>query len=196
MLSLLSSRSVISRSEWVPFVALMVLMVVTRSVHSFSFVLSDASWAIFFMGGYFFMAALPLFFVFYLLSVAIDVSVLSWSAVSAVCLSPGYLALIPAYASLWFSGRLFARYLPSTFDVAKLLLAVLIMMAGISACFVISNAGYYAGAYLDQLTVLEYIQRVAVYYPLYVVTSVAYIAAILGVHFVWQMASAKLRVSQ
>ena len=85
------------------------LMILTRS-HHFASVhnLADASWAIFFLAGAYLRSAWPLLG-FFALSWWLDFAAYTWGGVSDFCITPAYVFLLPAYASLWLAGRWYAK---------------------------------------------------------------------------------------
>ncbi|CAB1368358.1 conserved membrane protein of unknown function [Denitratisoma oestradiolicum] len=82
------------------------LMVLTRG-HHFPLlrnIVPGASWAVFFLAGMYLNAPLALAG-FLGLAVGIDYAAIEWGGTRAFCVSPAYIALLPAYASLWLAGR-------------------------------------------------------------------------------------------
>src|ERR1043166_1758123 len=91
---------------------LVLLMAATRSNHfpTISNMLPDASWAIFFMAGFYLRT--PWMLALLLGEAAlVDCIAIGWAGVSDFCVSPAYIALLPAYSALWSAGRWYAgRY--------------------------------------------------------------------------------------
>jgi len=138
------------------FLLLGLVMVATRS-HHFN-ALPDASWAVFFLAGFYlskgkpeepvtlaggsFRWAFPLLMA---LAVAIDYAVISAQGIdfwSHYCVSPAYWFLVPSYAALWFGGAwLRARYRGLHLREGALL--VVSVMLAASLCYLISNGSFY-----------------------------------------------------
>ena len=90
---------------------LALVMVATRANHFAA--IPDASWAVFFVGGFYLRHftkwAFPLLMA---LAVVIDYVVITAQGInfwSHYCVSPGYWMLVPAYFSLWFGGMWLAK---------------------------------------------------------------------------------------
>ena len=138
------------------FLLLGLVMVATRSHHFGP--LPDASWAMFFIAGFYlspgkpqqpvtlaggaFRWAFPLLMV---LAIAVDYAVISAQGLdfwSHYCVSPAYWFLVPSYAVLWFGGAwLRARYRGLHAREGALLVASAIVAAG--ACYLVSNGSFY-----------------------------------------------------
>ena len=153
--------------------ALVVLMVLTRFGHFGELSrLPDASWAVFFVGGLLLREARA-FAAFFGLAWIVDLASFA-SGTPVDCFSLAYLFLVPAYGLLWFAGRRAASWLqPSgasdgtvaTRPVAAVTVS-LALAAGVTAAFVVSNAGFWAfGAGFSPMGATEYAARVAGYLP-------------------------------
>ena len=90
------------------FAAFATFMVATR-FHHFGDVLHlpDASMALFFLGGLYLRKHWQ-FAAFIALAVVIDWIAIEHAGVSDFCVTPAYSFLLPAYAVLWYGGRLYA----------------------------------------------------------------------------------------
>jgi hypothetical protein len=164
---------------------LILLMLVTRYHHFGSVLhLADASWAIFFAGG-FYLRSMKLFGAFLAAAAGIDYFAITQGGVSNYCISPAYGFLAPAYAALWLGGRSYQRYYrfkwPSLFPLAAT------TIISVSVCFLISNGAFYmlSGKFSDS-NLTEYISRVMLFYPLYLKTTIGYIAALGVVHALFE----------
>ena len=125
------------------FLLLSLVMTTTRLPDVWTFVhLQDASWAIFFLGGFYLRRewkwALPL-----LLAEAVAID---WFAVSAigvrnVCLTAAYWFLIPAYGALWLGGAWAAKH--DARNLRTLALLTLSLFVSVNLCYLISNASFY-----------------------------------------------------
>lgn len=160
------------------FTALAALMVATRFHHfGDALHLPDASMAVFFLGGLWLRRHLG-FFAFLVLAVAID-----WIAIQAqgksffehYCVTPSYAFLPLAYAALWYGGRWYAERLQAT--PRALLGALGVGLIAASVSFLISNGAFYwlGGRYEDP-NVSQYLSRLWLWGPLFVRTTLSYIA--------------------
>ena len=146
-------------------VALVALMIATRGHHfpSVKNVLPSASWAVFFLAGVYLR---PAWVLGGLLGggALLDSAAINWQGVSDFCVSPAYMALIPAYGALWVCGRWFAgRYRYHATALVTLAAAALV---GTVACELISSGSFYffSGRFVDT-TAAEYGARLVTYLP-------------------------------
>ena len=162
---------------------LLLAMVLTRG--NITTHLQDASWAIFFMVGFYLNGktlgryAFPLFF---LVALVIDLVVIDViNGGTHYCFTPSYPFLIPSYLAMWSAGRWFANnYQESALGLFKFVAAAFI---GTLTCFLISNLGFYffAGKF-EVMSLAEYSQAVAKYLPGYLKTTGIYLSFIGLVH--------------
>ena len=120
------------------------VMAATR-LHHFATV-PDASWAVFFVGGFYLHRwtrwAFPLLMA---LAVAIDWAVISGQGMdffAHYCMSAAYWFLVPAYFTLWFGGMLVRR---SYSDANGKSLAVLVasLFGAVVVCHLLSQGSFY-----------------------------------------------------
>lgn len=123
---------------------LALVMIGTR-VNHFAAV-PDASWAVFFLGGFYLRGiarwAFPLLAG---LAVAIDYYVISRSGLSFwnhYCVSLGYWFLVPAYLSLWLGGAWLHRHYRGL-DLRSLGALSVSFLVAVSLCFAISESSFY-----------------------------------------------------
>jgi len=166
---------------------LLVAMILTRG--NITAHLQDASWAIFFMVGFYLRGgalgryAFPLFF---LVAFVIDLVVIdAVNGGTHYCFTPSYPFLIPSYFAMWFAGRWLASSFAnssheSVIDVFKFVAAAFV---GTVACFFISNLGFYffAGKF-EVMSITEYAQAVAKYLPGYLKTTGIYLGFVGLIH--------------
>jgi len=146
--------------------------------------LQDASWAIFFLVGFYLRGsslsryAFPLFF---LAAFAIDLVVIDAQGGTHYCFTPSYPFLIPSYAAMWFAGRWFAgNYQENSIGLMKFVGAALL---GTVACFLISNLGfYYFAGKFETMSLMQYAQSVAKYLPAYLTTTGLYLGFVAILH--------------
>jgi len=105
-------------------------------------VLPDASWAVFFLGG-FILGSRYLFALFMALAVAVDYIATQHLGVSSYCLSRAYLFVLPAYATLWWGGYRSARHWQRAESLRSCARLGITLVAAVSLCFLISNASFY-----------------------------------------------------
>ena len=131
------------------FAVLALLMAVTREHHSVLHhfdVLPDASWAIFFLAGFWLRGAgrwaFPLLMAE---AVLIDYLVISGQGLdfwSHYCVSVAYWFLIPSYFSLWLGGSWLAKR-QNGLSLKTLGLGVAALLISWCACYLISNGSFY-----------------------------------------------------
>lgn len=160
---------------------LVLLMIVTRGHHFGSLHnLPGASWAIFFLAGLYLRSARPLLG-FFALSWWLDFAAYTWGGTSGFCLTPAYIFLLPAYASLWLAGRWFANQYQ--FAWRTLMPLSLSIMAGLTLCELFSSGGFYffSGRF-EETTFIEFGQRLIKFFPLYIESFLFYIGIAVVTH--------------
>lgn len=164
------------------FAAFAALMVATRFHHfGTALHLPDASMALFFLGGLYLRRHWQ-FAVFIALAVAIDWIAIEHAGVSDFCVTPAYSFLLPAYAVLWYGGRLYADRLQAA-SWRSMAGAAAVALAGASLSFAISNGAFYwlGGRYADP-HFAEYVARAWQWGPLFVRTTMTYVVVALSLH--------------
>lgn len=145
-------------------VALALLMTATRGQHFASIdALPSASWAVFFLAGVL-LRPLWVFGALFALASVLDVSAMQSGSIRDWCLSPAYWVLLPAYASLWGAGRLYARLHRERLQTLAPLAAYLAL--GALLAYSCSGGGFYffSGHY-QAPTLAGFGARVLEYYP-------------------------------
>ena len=168
------------------FVVFAAFMVATR-YHHFGDVLHlpDASMALFFLGGLFLSTRTGAdhlrFAALMALAVGIDVVSVGFAGVSDHCVTPSYAALLPAYAVLWYGGRLCSDRLRVGWGPMLGVAAAGLACAALS--FAISNGAFYwlGGRYAEP-NMAQYLARAWQWGPLFVRTTLAWIAGALVLH--------------
>ncbi|MEK0266905.1 hypothetical protein QT383_12655 [Stenotrophomonas rhizophila] len=123
---------------------LVLLMAATRVNHFAA--IPDASWAVFFIGGFYLRAwtrwAFPLLMA---LAVLVDWIVIRRSGLDFwqhYCVSPGYWMLLPAYFAMWSGGMaLRGGYHGATW--AALGKGALLLVAAVAVCHLFAQGGFY-----------------------------------------------------
>ncbi|MGV6857977.1 MAG: hypothetical protein ACWA5X_03300 [bacterium] len=170
-------------SELAVAIVLVALMVATRFHHFGSALhLPDASWAIFFVGG-FYLRRTSIMAVFIALAGLIDYFAITQLGTSAYCITPAYAFLVPTYAVLWFGGVWFSgAYKPRLSSLLPLVLSVVVSTV---AAFVISNVAFYLlGDQFADMSATEYASRVGGYLGGFLSSTLGYVAVAALVHWV------------
>ncbi len=155
-------------------ITLIATMVLTR-FHHFGDVLHlpDASLAVFFFAG-FYRKKMLLGFLLALAAVIDYVAIANGT--SGWCVTPAYAFLIPTYAAMWLGGRFCVTSAASKVtEQAFWVKAVGLLCLATATAFVISNGSFYlfSERYSD-LSWLQYLDRVALYFPLYFGSTLIY----------------------
>lgn len=157
---------------------LIALMALTRFHHfGDAFSLPDASLAVFFLAGLGFARRWWLLGFLMLEAAVIDYVAITHFNVSAFCVSPAYVFLIPAYAVMWFAGSFCEKF--KNLTASEILSSMGVMLLAASTSFFISSGSFYflSGRYPDS-SWLQFIDRVVKYYPAHTSTALCY--AVLG----------------
>lgn len=163
-----------------PFAAAMAALMIATRFHHFGTALHlpDASMALFFLGGLWLRRHLA-FVVFMALAVGLDWISVSYAGVSNFCVTPAYAFLLPAYAVLWCAGRAWSARMSAT--PAALAGAFAVALAAASVSFAISNGSFYwLGGRYAHPNLSEYLARLWQWGPLFVRTTLAYVAVALA----------------
>jgi hypothetical protein len=161
------------QADYLP-IPLIAVMILTRFHHfGDALHLPDASLAVFFFAGFYRKKMLLGFLL--VLAALIDYLAIS-NGTSGWCVTPAYAFLIPTYAVMWFAGRYCSNL--GTAKVTELNFsagAMGLLALATSLAFIISNGSFYlfSGRYSD-LSWLQYFERVAHYYPLYMGSTLVY----------------------
>ena len=178
------SNKISSKSQYIIGAVLLALMIITRS--NISAHLQDASWAIFFLVGFYLRDSSLVrlgFPVFFLAAFAIDLAVIDAVGGVHYCFTPAYPFLIRAYASLWFAGKWFGgNYQENVGGFFKLIVTATV---AVSVCFVISNAGFYFFSdKFETMSLSHYANSVAKYLPAYLKTTAIYLGFATLLHVI------------
>jgi len=160
---------------------LVAVMIATRFKHfGDALHLPDASMAVFFLGGLY-LRRHAVFIAMVLLAVALDWISISYAGVSNFCVTLAYSFLPLAYAVLWYAGRWF----PPRMDGRAASFVGAFVVALVAACvsFAISNGSFYwLGGRYAQPNMAEYLSRLWQWGPLFVRTTLSYVAVALVLH--------------
>ncbi|MFC1747225.1 hypothetical protein ACFL2V_00305 [Pseudomonadota bacterium] len=167
--------------------ALATLMITTRGHHFASLEhLPSASWAIFFLAGFYLRPAWA-FPGFLALAGFLDYAAITWGGVSSFCVSPAYGMLLPAYGSLWLAGRWYANHY--RFEWRTLTPFSGAMLGGFTICQLLSSGSFYffSGRFTDT-TLAEFGSRLVKYAPGSLQTLMFYIAIAAVMHVLFVLA--------
>lgn len=177
-----------SSSQRVTVLALLLLLMAATRVNHFAAV-PDASWAVFFIGGFYLRAwtraAFPALMA---LAVAVD-----WIVIRSMgldfwqhyCVSPGYWMLLPAYFALWCGGMLLARgYAGASWGV--LARAAVLVPLSVAVCHLFAQGGFYwTSANVADPSVAGWARNYAQWFLPYLGTTTLYVAFAAA----WQLAA-------
>ncbi|MET0231936.1 MAG: hypothetical protein ABW186_13465 [Rhodanobacteraceae bacterium] len=177
---------------------LAIVMMATRVNHFAA--LPDASWAVFFVAGFYlrgsFRWAFPILMAF---AVLVDFFVITGQGIdfwSHYCVSVAYWFLIPAYLSMWLGGSV-VRSLYRGLGVRELGIVALALVASVSVCYVLSNGSYYwlsdtwmAGGKLRSFG--GWVENLGDWYLPYLRTSAIYVAIAAALHAATTLAARAL----
>lgn len=169
------------RQQWLVGILLAGFIILTRGHHFANvFHLADISWAAFFIAGVYIRSSVG-FSSLFALCVALDFIALAWgNAGIGSCFTTAYGMLLPAYAAMWFAGRVYRNYHSNTSQT--LLPLVVTVLLGSVACELLSSGGYYVLSGKFEPTLAEFTSRFALYYPSYLSSVAFYVGITAGIH--------------
>jgi hypothetical protein len=192
------------------FLILGLLMAATRS-HHFA-VVPDASWAVFFVAGFYFSSAAPAttgaanglpgrnrsllaFALLMALAVLTDFFVIRSQGIdfwSHYCVSPAYWFLVPSYATLWLGGA-WLRARSQGLHLRDLGLLVASAVVAASACYLVSNGSFYwISASVPARSFAGWIENLGDWYLPFVQTTLMYIGIAAALHVATMLAARSL----
>ena len=164
------------RSTVILGVALSIVMWMTRGLHVATPThLPDASWAIFFLLGFYFRQSMVLP-IFLAQAALIDYVAITQFGVDPYCVTPAYVFLLPAYSALWLAGRWYAAHYQ--FQVRTLPLFAAAAVSGAAICELISSGSFYfLGEHFADTSLTVFASRLVQYFP----ANLASVALYLGI---------------
>jgi hypothetical protein len=147
--------------------------------------LRDASWALFFIAGFYLTQswrwAFPALMAW---AVAIDFVAIKFYGISNYCVTVAYWFLVPAYGALWLGGRWLRQHASN--DARGLMGLVASAVASTSICFLLTNGSFYwLGGRVAEPTWQGWVANFTEWYWSFVSVSLAYITvAALGHYLV------------
>lgn len=174
------SNSLTRPQQYLILAVLAGLMAITRYHHFVP--VPDASWAIFFIGGFYLKGLSRWAFPGLMLEAAvIDYVATSHLGVSAYCMTPAYAFLVPTHAVMWLGG--FWLQSRASLDGRGLLALAVSSVVASSLAFTSSNGGFYwFGGRYPTPNLAQYLERFAEYYPHFVAVPCMYIAFAAAIH--------------
>lgn len=169
------------RNAVVIAIVMSVVMWMTRDHHAATLThLPDASWAIFFLLGFYFRQRIMLP-AFLAQAALVDYVAITQLGVNDYCVTSAYAFLLPAYSAMWLAGRWYAaRY---QFHVRSLPLFGAAAAAGAIACELISSGSFYfLGGRVADTSLTEFSSRLAQYFPGNLANAALYLGVAALVH--------------
>ncbi|MGH8508241.1 MAG: hypothetical protein ACREVH_05935 [Gammaproteobacteria bacterium] len=167
--------------------ALALCMAATRSHHfAATLHLSDASWAVFFLAG-FYLRPVWMFPALIALAGASDYVAIAGFGVSDFCVSPAYGFLLPAYGALWLAGRWYAGH--HRFALSTLIPLAASVIIGTAMCEIISSSGFYffSGRFAET-SLVELGLRLATYFPASLLSLAFWMGSAIIAHIIFTLA--------
>ena len=186
----------LSNRNQVLFGAVLALMLIaTRSQHFATlYSLPGASWAVFFLAGVYFRPVwvLPVILAFVW---GLDFTPCLFDSAGlaetmrggqAFCLTPAYIFLLPAYASLWFAGRWYARR--HRFEWRTCLPLGAAVLTGAALCELFSSGGFYffSGRFAEP-TLAGFTVQLMTYFPRSLQSPAFYLGIVATVHILFTL---------
>lgn len=168
-----------TKNQWLVGGILLAAMLITRA-HVTDHLL-DASWAVFFLAGFYLRNA-QAFGVFMATAVVIDYVAITKFGASDFCVSQAYVALVPAYGALYVAGRWFAWHYQGE-TLATLGNLVLAVVVGFAVSEVISSGSFYAfSGKFAEFSLTEFAGRLMKYAPHGLYVTSLYVAVGAAMH--------------
>lgn len=162
-------------------VFLVFFLALTRSHHFAAFnILPDASWAIFFIAG-FYSASTVLFSLLFLAAVAADAVSITLGGVSASCISPAYFFLLPTYGILWLAGRWYAKRYQWQWTTL-FTLAISVVVSSVLAELISSGSFYFLSGQFSDPQLNIFVDRLFLYFPQSLQAMLFYMLCALTAH--------------
>ncbi|WP_159822373.1 hypothetical protein [Colwellia sp. 20A7] len=166
------------------FSVLVLLMLATRTHHFSSFNhLPSASIAIFFLAGMY-LRNIKMFWVFYILSVTIDLASSYYRGQFGDCITTSYPALVFSYAVMFTAGFYTKPNWQTSAWQNNVIKVALSLFIASSVAFFISNGSYYAfSGNFPNLSWVEYATRVEKYYFKSISNPIFYVISAIVIDF-------------
>jgi hypothetical protein len=162
---------------------LLLLMAVTRFSHAGSAgLLPDATWTVFFIGGFYLAGEWHWALATLLIAAAgIDCLAIRYYGVSNYCATLAYWFMVPGYSALWLGGvwlRRHYRHVP--LDLLRLAASLVL---SVTVCFLITHSAFYwLGGRVEHPTITEWWSVFTQWYGLFLGVPSAYVALAALLH--------------
>lgn len=162
------------------FGALALMMAATRFHHFLP--VADASWALFFVGGFYLRGMSRWAFPALMLeAAAIDTIATSHLGVSSYCMSPAYAFLVPTHAAMWLGGWWLQSRASS--DLKGLVMLGVSAFVSITVAFALSNGGFHwFGGREAAPSITGHLHSFMTWYPHFLLMPALYIGLVASVH--------------
>jgi hypothetical protein len=172
--------------------AIALMVIVTRGHHFASInVLPSASYAAFFIAGYYLRSSI-MFVILLALCAGLDMAAVTWGGVSNFCVTPAYGFLLPAYGTMWLAGRWTAVNTSWQSGSLFKLAGVVVVSSAIAELF--SSGGFYFfGGRYENPTLVEFGARLVKYYPKQLEAVAFWVVVALIVHVAFGLAKRSAR---
>jgi hypothetical protein len=166
------------------FVLLALSMAVTRFGHAggTAWLLPDASWAVFFVGGFYLARSWRWALAMLLIeAVGLDGLAIRHYGVSNYCLTLAYWFIVPAYSVLWLGGSWLGRYYQQTpLDLVRLCASLYL---SVTICYLLTNASFYwLGGQVEHPSFAGWWSNFTDWYGHFLAVSCTYVALATLVH--------------
>ncbi|HYG07363.1 MAG TPA: hypothetical protein VD865_13290 [Stenotrophomonas sp.] len=173
------------RSQRAFVLLLLALLMTATRINHFAPV-PDASWAVFFLGGFYLRGwtrwAFPLLMA---LAVLIDWLVISSQGLAFwqhYCVSPGYVALLPAYLALWAGGAWLSTR-PARAPALMLARGAAVLVLSVALCHLIAQGAFYwSSRSVAEPSVAGWLRNYTDWFGPYLRTAFMYVAAAALLH--------------
>ena len=169
--------------RFVLFTVLALLMAATRFSHTgTAWLPPDASWAVFFLGGFYLAREWRWALALLLLeAVSVDCVAIGYYGISNYCVTVAYWFIVPAYSMLWLGGAwLRGHYQRAPLDLGRLFASLVLSVTG---CFLITNGSFYwLGGRIQHPDLLGWWSNLTRWYGHFLLVPCLYVAAAVLVH--------------
>jgi hypothetical protein len=169
------------RNTTVIAIVLAIVMLATRGHHVATLThLPDASWAIFFMLG-FYVRNRILLPAFLALAALIDYVSITWFGTNGFCVTAAYAFLLLAYSAMWFGGSWYAsRHSSRTSSLALVAAAAVVSTA---VCELISSGSFYfLGGRFADTSLSVFASRLLQFFPSDLASTMMYLGLGVLIH--------------
>ena len=177
-------------SKWGALLALAVAMGATRFGHLGTlWTPPDASWAVFFLAGFYLRDELWVLPALLCEAIVIDFVAIRAYGVSSYCVTGAYWFIVPGYSMLWLGGAWLQRHLRQRPSDALRLAGSL--LAGFTACFMLTQGSFYwLGSRIAQPSVAGWWSNFASWYGPFLWVTGTYVGLVAVAHLAVTRASA------